>query len=171
MLNVRFWGMVAIALTSVLRSSRAITESNVQAIQIGKQVQKDWQFEVSRVQRKASTDFEVEIVSKGIQPPSEFTAHLSSVKIDQNSTEIGGGREITCDRDQTIVCTFTVTDAALQNPDYGVVMYSPAFTMVNGQKQYMPSGSFLYFKLKDVPLSEISVWRQIWLLFEEIRHK
>lgn len=167
MLTARFWMMGSIAFVSVLMSAKAIAVSSVQAIQIGEQVQEGWQFEVSRVQRKASTDFEVEIVAKGVQPPSEFIASLSAIKIDRSSTEIGGGREVKCDRGQTVVCAFTVPDAALQNPDYGFVMYSPTFTMIDGQKQYMPSGSFLYFKLKDVPPSDISIWRQIWLFLKK----
>ncbi len=153
--SAKFYTVVAIFAISVVATVglKAIAASTVSAIQLNGQVGDAWQFEATRLRlhKTPYTEFTIEIVAKNKPLRSDFTAALSTVQIEENSTEIRGIRDIDCDTHQTIVCAFTVSDTALQDPDLAFVLDFQAFSNVNGQKMPMPSASFLCFKLKDIP--------------------
>lgn len=163
MRSAEFYTVVSVFAVSIVAAVglQAIASSTVSAIQLNGQVQDDWQFEATRLHKTPYTEFNIETAAKNKPLRSDFTATLSTVQIEENSTEIKGVRKISCDTHQTIVCAFTVSDTALQNPDLGFVLDFQVFSNVNGQKMPMPSASFLYLKLKDIP-PQLSAWDKLW---------
>lgn len=169
MRSTRFCACAAIStfLVATATSSTLNASSLVQVIQPNKQVQQGWLFEVNRTRDRnpLQSKFKIEIIPKNAQLPSRFTVFLSSVQVKYKGTAITikGIRKVDCTAKQTIVCDFTIPNAALENPDLGFVLEVPVFVNRNGKQIPMPSSSLLYFKLKDIPQSDFSSWKKLWL--------
>jgi hypothetical protein len=164
---------IAISIVLVASAAPSKAASLVQAVLPNQPVQQGLQFDVSRLaDRKLSrSEFKVEITPKDTPLPSKLTAALSSVQIETEGTAITGIRPLDCTTGQTMMCSFTVSDVMLENPDLGFVLTIPVFITSNGQKIAMPSVDMLYFNLKDIPASEVSRWEKWWSYFEVIARR
>jgi hypothetical protein len=159
-----------IAISIILLASAAPSKARslVKAVLPNQPVQQGLQVEVSRIaNRKLSrSDFTVEVIAKETQLPSEFTATLSSVQIEDAGMTINGIRQLDCTTDKTVLCRFIVSDEMLlETPDLGFVLTIPVISELNGKRIPMPSADTLYFNLKDIPASEVSIWEKLWLFF------
>ncbi|MER3435194.1 MAG: hypothetical protein C4288_17700 [Leptolyngbya sp. ERB_1_1] len=82
---------------------------------------------------------------------------MGTVVRDAHSTEIRGSHTIKCAKKESIICDFILPNAALKTPNLGFVFEVPVFVDRGNQRISMPSSELLYFKLKDVPRSDLSI--------------
>lgn len=164
MRSVQFFKLVA-GFSFLVATSYSYTvnaASVLQLIQPNKKIQQGLEFKVVHIPiyegHSLQSKFLIEITPIKTQIPSNFKANLSSIRMNQKSTEIKGVREINCSAEQTIICNFTVSNAILHDSDLGFVLEIPVFVSINKKQIRMPSYDFFYFKLKDIPMSDFSCW-------------